>query len=81
MSIFGFLFIGLIAGWLAGLIKNSGGVGLIIDLVVGVLGALLGGYLFHLFTVQFTGFFGGLVTATISAILLLFLMGLVKHSL
>ena len=81
MSIFGFLFIGLLAGWLAVLIKNSGGLGLVIDLLVGVIGAILGGYLFQILAVQINGVFGGLVTATLSAILLLFAMGFAKHSL
>lgn len=80
MSIFGFLFIGLLAGWLAGRIKNSGGPGLVIDLVVGVIGALLGGYLFQTVAVQISGFFGGLVTAVISAILALFATGFVRRN-
>ncbi|MEN8177302.1 MAG: GlsB/YeaQ/YmgE family stress response membrane protein [Pseudomonadota bacterium] len=81
MSIFGLLFIGLIAGWLAGLIMNSGGIGLVINLLVGVIGALLGGYLFHALGIQISGFFGGFVTATISAMLALFAIGLAKYSL
>lgn len=81
MSIFGFLFIGLLAGWLAGLIKNSGGPGLVMDIVVGVVGALSGGFLCHLFAVQISGFFGGLLTASISAILALFATEFVKHCL
>ncbi len=81
MSIFGFLFIGLIAGWLAGLIKNSNGFGLVIELLIGVIGALLGGLLCHLLAVQAGGFFGGLVIAAFSAILALFVTGLIKPGL
>ena len=41
-----FLLIGLIAGWLAGLLTKGSGLGLVNDLIVGVLGAFLGGLLF-----------------------------------
>lgn len=45
MSILAWIIIGLIAGWLAGLVMKGGGYGLIGDLIVGVLGALVGGFL------------------------------------
>lgn len=45
MSILSWIIVGLIAGWLAGLIMKGGGYGLIGNIVVGVLGALLGGFL------------------------------------
>jgi uncharacterized membrane protein YeaQ/YmgE (transglycosylase-associated protein family) len=41
-----FIVVGLVAGWLAGLLMKGGGFGVIGDIVVGVLGALLGGFLF-----------------------------------
>ena len=64
MHIFWFLLIGLVAGWLAGQIMKGGGFGLIGDLVVGVIGALLGGFLFNLFGLHATGLLGNLVMAT-----------------
>ena len=45
MSILVWIVLGLIAGWLAGLIMGTGGYGLIGDVVVGIIGALLGGAL------------------------------------
>jgi len=45
MSILAWLVVGLIAGWLAGQVMKGGGYGLIGDIVVGVVGALLGGFL------------------------------------
>jgi len=48
MHIIWFMVIGLIAGWLAGMITKGRGFGVFINLVVGVLGALLGGFLFGL---------------------------------
>ncbi|MDJ0805308.1 MAG: GlsB/YeaQ/YmgE family stress response membrane protein [Gammaproteobacteria bacterium] len=81
MSIFGFLFIGLMAGWLAGRVTNSAGWDLLIDLLVGVIGALLGGFAFYALGMPVSGFFGGLVAAMISAMLALFAKGFVKHGL
>lgn len=74
MSVIWFLLIGAIAGWLAGLIMKGGGFGLIGNMVVGVLGSVVGGYLFQSVGVAA----GGLVTAVIGAIVLLFIVGLVK---
>ena len=52
MGILSWIVVGLIAGWLAGLVVKGGGFGCIGDVVVGVVGALLGGwiasYFFHM---------------------------------
>jgi uncharacterized membrane protein YeaQ/YmgE (transglycosylase-associated protein family) len=45
MGILAWLIVGLIAGWLAGLVMKGGGYGIVGDIVVGVLGALIGGFL------------------------------------
>lgn len=45
MNILSWLVVGLIAGWLAGQVMKGGGYGLIGDIIVGVVGALLGGFL------------------------------------
>ena len=45
MSILSWLVVGVLAGWLAGMVAGGGGYGLIGDLVMGVLGALFGGWL------------------------------------
>ncbi len=45
MGIISWLVVGLIAGWLAGQVMKGGGYGLIGDIIVGVVGALLGGFL------------------------------------
>ncbi len=74
-----FLAIGLLAGWLAGQIMKGGGFGLLGDLIVGVIGALLGGWLFGLLGIASYGLFGSLITATIGAIVLLFLIRLIRR--
>jgi uncharacterized membrane protein YeaQ/YmgE (transglycosylase-associated protein family) len=80
MDVVWFLIIGIVAGWLAGKIMRGGGFGLIGDLVVGVIGALLGGFLFGLLGLSANGLIGSLVTATVGAIVLLFLIHLIKRA-
>jgi uncharacterized membrane protein YeaQ/YmgE (transglycosylase-associated protein family) len=80
MDIIWFLIIGIVAGWLAGKIMRGGGFGLIGDLVVGVIGAVLGGFLFGMLGLSANGLIGSLVTATVGAIVLLFLIHLIKRA-
>lgn len=80
MSLVWFILIGICAGWLAGQIMKGGGYGLIGDLVVGVIGALLGGFLFSSAGVSAGGgIIGSLIVATIGAIVLIFILRLIKR--
>lgn len=72
------LFIGALAGWMAGKIMEGRGFGVAVNIVVGIVGAVIGGFLFGLLGVTVGGFIGSLVTATVGAVTLLFLIGLVK---
>ncbi len=45
MGILSWIIVGLIAGWLAGMVVRGGGYGLIGDIIIGVVGALVGGFL------------------------------------
>ena len=74
MDFLWFLLIGLAAGWLAGQIMKGGGYGLVGDLIVGVIGALLGGFLFGLLGIGGGGLLGALITATVGAIILIVLL-------
>lgn len=76
MNILSFLIIGIIAGWIAGLLMRGHGFGLLANLVIGVVGAVLGGLLFDLLGIQTYGFIGNLTMSVVGAILLLFLTGL-----
>ena len=82
MSGFGFIawiIIGIVAGWLAEkIMKRSHG--LLTNLIVGVVGALIGGFLAgNLLGVDADGnWIVGIVVATVGAVVLLFLLGLVK---
>ena len=73
-----FLLIGIIAGWLAGVIMKGDGFGLLGSMVIGVIGAFIGGYLFGLLGLSAGGFFGSLVTATVGALVLLYVVKLIK---
>jgi len=78
MEFLWFILIGIAAGWLAGQIMKSGGYGLVGDLIVGVIGALLGGWLFGLAGIAAAGLIGQLVVATLGAIVLILLLRLIK---
>ena len=69
MNLIIFLVIGALAGWLAGVIMKGGGFGLIGNIVVGVVGAFLGGWLLPKLGVSIGGDFGGFITAVIGAVI------------
>lgn len=69
-----FLIVGLVAGWLAGQISKGSGFGLVGDLVVGVIGAFLGGFLFNLIGINAYGTIGSIIVATIGAIVFLWIL-------
>jgi len=75
-----FLIIGAIAGWLAGLVMKGRGFGLLGDIIVGIIGAFLGGWLFGKLGVSFGGgLAGSLIVAFLGAVILLFLVRLIKR--
>ena len=76
-----YLGIGAVSGWLAGLVMRGGGFGLLGDIVIGILGAIFGGYLFGLAGISTGGgLIGSIVSATVGAMVLLFLIRLVKRA-
>ena len=80
MEIVWFLIVGLIAGWLARMLVKGGGYGLLGDMVVGVLGAFLGGFLFG--TLGFAvdgGLLGSILVATVGAVILITLLRVIKR--
>ena len=74
-----FLAIGLVAGWLAGRIMKGAGFGLVGDLVVGVIGAFIGVWLFGLLGISGGGVLGLLVAALVGALVLLYVIRMVKR--
>jgi len=76
-----FILVGLVAGWLAGVLVKGGGFGVVGDIVVGVLGALVGGFLFGVLGFSGGGgLLGSIVVATVGAVVLIFVLRLVKRA-
>ena len=74
------LIIGALAGWLAGEIVKGSGFGLLGNILVGIVGAFLGGFLFRVLGVNLGGgLLGAIFTATIGAVVLLLILGLIRR--
>jgi uncharacterized membrane protein YeaQ/YmgE (transglycosylase-associated protein family) len=81
-SLIAWLVIGAVAGWLAGTFVKGGGFGLIGDIVVGIIGAFIGGWLAHLvgFHNIGSGLISSIITATIGAVVLIFVLRMVRRA-
>jgi uncharacterized membrane protein YeaQ/YmgE (transglycosylase-associated protein family) len=78
-SILVILIVGLVAGWLAGQIVRGGSMGLIGDLAIGIVGALIGSWLLpSIGVVLGTGILAAIVNATIGAVILLLVIRLIQ---
>ena len=74
------LIFGAIAGWLAGKIMRRGGFGLLGNIVVGVVGAMIGGTLFGMIGLAPVSTVGSLISAVVGACVLLYLVSLAKKA-
>jgi uncharacterized membrane protein YeaQ/YmgE (transglycosylase-associated protein family) len=73
------LFVGLVAGWLAGKVVRGTGFGIIGDIVVGIAGALVASFLFPKLGIHIgTGLISEIIYSAIGAIILLLLVRLVR---
>lgn len=70
ISISGWIIIGLIAGWLAGKLSRGRGFGCLADIILGLIGALLGGWIFTKLGIFGGGFLYSLAAATVGAVVL-----------
>lgn len=73
-GIIAWIVVGLVAGWLTGKLVRGSGYGLLGDIGLGLLGALVGGFVVGLFVHGDTGFFGSIGVATIGAVILVLLV-------
>jgi uncharacterized membrane protein YeaQ/YmgE (transglycosylase-associated protein family) len=80
MSWLWFILIGLVAGWLGGLIVKGSGNGFLLNIVIGVVGALLGGWIFRLLGINTTGILGSLICALAGAVVLLLVVNLIRKN-
>ena len=74
------ILIGILAGWLAGQVVKGRGMGILVDLVVGIVGSILGGFVFGLLGLAAFGLVGRLVTAFVGAVILLLLVRALKRA-
>jgi uncharacterized membrane protein YeaQ/YmgE (transglycosylase-associated protein family) len=80
MSLLWFLLIGLIAGWLASVITGGSGRGILMDIVIGVVGSYIGGFLFRSLGVSSgSGTLGSIIVATIGAVVLVLIMRMFRR--
>lgn len=70
--------IGAIVGWLAGVIVKGGGSGLVMNVVIGILGALIGGWLLPMIGISWGGVWGAFFMALIGAIILILIVRLLR---
>jgi uncharacterized membrane protein YeaQ/YmgE (transglycosylase-associated protein family) len=74
-----FILVGAIAGWLAGLIVKGFGFGLIGNIVIGIIGAFVAGLVFPAIGLTLgTGIVSSIIHSTIGAVMLLFLIKVIK---
>jgi uncharacterized membrane protein YeaQ/YmgE (transglycosylase-associated protein family) len=73
-GVIAWLVVGLVAGWLAGMVMKGGGYGIIGDILVGLIGSFVGGLLVGFFDQGAVGFWGSIVVAFIGACALIALM-------
>lgn len=73
-----FLVIGAVAGWLSGIIIKDGGYGMLGNIIIGIVGGIVGGFIFKLLSIVTDGLIGSIVTATVGAVALLYLVNFSK---
>lgn len=81
MDFLGFILIGLLAGWIAGLVMKGDGYGVLGDIILGILGGVIGGWLFKQFGVSLGGGLpANLAVATIGAIAFILVLRLLRRA-
>jgi uncharacterized membrane protein YeaQ/YmgE (transglycosylase-associated protein family) len=69
-GLIGWIIIGLLAGWIAGTITRGRGFGCILNVFLGLIGAVIGGWIFTRLGIAAWGFWGSLAAATVGAVVL-----------
>lgn len=79
-NLIGWLLVGLIAGWAAGKIMKGGGYGTVVDIILGIVGAVIGGWLVGILGIHAGGFISTIIVAIIGAVFLIWLTRLLKKA-
>ena len=72
--------VGLIAGWAAGKIMKGGGYGAVMDIILGIVGAVVGGWLVGILGIHAGGFVGTILVAILGAVFLIWLTRVIKKA-
>lgn len=72
--------IGLLAGWLAGIVMRGSAFGILGDIIIGVIGSLIGAFLFGLLGLGASGFIGSVAVAFVGAIVLILILRALTHA-
>jgi uncharacterized membrane protein YeaQ/YmgE (transglycosylase-associated protein family) len=79
-SLIWWVLVGLIAGWAAGKIMKGGGYGVAMDIVLGIVGAVVGGWLVGILGFQAGGFISTIIVAIIGAVFLIWISRMIKKA-
>jgi uncharacterized membrane protein YeaQ/YmgE (transglycosylase-associated protein family) len=80
MNFIYWIIVGLIAGWAAGKIMKGGGYGVVVDIILGIVGAVVGGWLLGALGIYAGGLIGTILVAIVGAVFLIWLTRLLKKS-
>ena len=81
MGFLAWIITGLIAGWLAGKVMKGGGYGVLVDIILGLLGGVVGGRLFGIIGIwPGGGWIGAIIVAFIGAVILVWITRLIKKA-
>ena len=80
MGVIEWIVVGLIAGWLANQILSGRGGGLLYNLAVGLVGAIVGGLIFGSLQIAAVGFVGDLISATVGAVVFLLIWRAIRRA-
>jgi uncharacterized membrane protein YeaQ/YmgE (transglycosylase-associated protein family) len=75
------IIVGLIAGWLAGVVMKGGGYGIIVDILLGIVGGILGNWIFgRLGLASGSGLIGSIIVSFIGAVILVAITRVLKRA-
>jgi uncharacterized membrane protein YeaQ/YmgE (transglycosylase-associated protein family) len=78
MSWIWWIIIGALSGWIAGKLMRGGGFGFVVNFVVGIIGAVIGGWIFDILQISADEKIGSLVTSVVGAVAFLWIVSLFK---
>lgn len=80
MNIIIWIVVGVIAGWLTGLVMKGRGYGLLGDLVIGLIGGLVGGWLFGFMGLSASGWLGQILVSFVGGVVLVAIVRLLRRA-